>query len=224
MKAGERSQRKSFPHKLYELLEDEAVGNIVCWSNDGESVRIKDAAQMEKTILPFAFNQTRFASFVRQLHSYGFRKQPSAVGHEQLFTHNAFSKATPRRSVCLQRRDKGDSQGNIGLTKTKRSYLSRRDSGDAPHSDNEQAEQGSADAMRVPLKRLRDPTMYSLSSSQERVQHSAQPRKHDPSANKQLTPLISMNAISTACNATCAMEERIEEFCALMVHRARTSC
>ena len=40
---------------------------IICWNEDGLVVRIEDPARMQREILPIVYNQTKFASFSRQL-------------------------------------------------------------------------------------------------------------------------------------------------------------
>jgi len=48
--------------------------DICGWSEDGETFLIKDPSKFETTIIPQFFKHNKFASFVRQLNFYSFRK------------------------------------------------------------------------------------------------------------------------------------------------------
>jgi len=47
---------------------------FVCWAPGGDSFLITDVERFSETILPKYFKHSKFASFVRQLNFYGFRK------------------------------------------------------------------------------------------------------------------------------------------------------
>lgn len=71
---GKKTQLSLFLIKIYESLMKEELSDIWCWTNSGTSIQIKSISALEKTILPKLFKHSKFASFQRQLHSYGFKK------------------------------------------------------------------------------------------------------------------------------------------------------
>lgn len=66
-----------FPWKLHEMLEDAAKeGNesIVSWQSHGYSFLVHKPKLFVEKIMPTYFNQSKFASFQRQLNLYGFQR------------------------------------------------------------------------------------------------------------------------------------------------------
>ncbi|OQR88147.1 HSF-type DNA-binding [Achlya hypogyna] len=62
-----------FLQKTYALF-DEAPPTTAGWAHGGRTVVVKDPQEFARTILPQYFKHNNFASFVRQLNFYGFRK------------------------------------------------------------------------------------------------------------------------------------------------------
>jgi hypothetical protein len=56
------------------MLSSSAHTGVVCWSQDGGALLIKDLREFIAKVLPSHFNHSNYASFVRQLNLYGFRK------------------------------------------------------------------------------------------------------------------------------------------------------
>lgn len=54
---------------------DNCDPDIASWSSDGLSFYVKDPERFASTVIPAYFKHNNFASFVRQLNFYGFRKQ-----------------------------------------------------------------------------------------------------------------------------------------------------
>mmetsp|Transcript_1464 Transcript_1464/g.5046 ORF Transcript_1464/g.5046 Transcript_1464/m.5046 type:complete len:241 (-) Transcript_1464:383-1105(-) len=69
-----RSVPAPFLNKTYELVDDEETNDIVSWSEEGNTFVVWNANVFAKDILPKYFKHNNFASFVRQLNTYGFRK------------------------------------------------------------------------------------------------------------------------------------------------------
>jgi hypothetical protein len=63
-----------FLQKTYTMI-DTCDPDIASWSNDGMSFYVKDPERFASTVIPTFFKHSNFASFVRQLNFYGFRKQ-----------------------------------------------------------------------------------------------------------------------------------------------------
>jgi hypothetical protein len=75
-----------FPEKLFAMLEDaENAGfqAVVSWGQDGTAFRVHQKREFENSILPKYFKMTKYKSFTRQLHNYGFnwiRRGPEKGG------------------------------------------------------------------------------------------------------------------------------------------------
>lgn len=66
-----------FPWKLHEMLEDAAKENnesIVSWCPHGRSFIVHKPKIFVEKVMPTYFNQSKFASFQRQLNLYGFHR------------------------------------------------------------------------------------------------------------------------------------------------------
>ena len=63
-------QKKEFPWKLHEMLEeaqDENNEDIVAWNPDGVSFKVFKPEEFVEKIMPRYFNQTQFRSFQRMV-------------------------------------------------------------------------------------------------------------------------------------------------------------
>ncbi|TPX39943.1 hypothetical protein SeLEV6574_g06904 [Synchytrium endobioticum] len=67
-------QPLSFVQKLYTILEESQHRHLIHWDDSGTGFVIRDASEFAKTVLPNFFKHNNFASFVRQLHMYGFHR------------------------------------------------------------------------------------------------------------------------------------------------------
>ncbi|KAL9597333.1 MAG: hypothetical protein Q9219_005199 [cf. Caloplaca sp. 3 TL-2023] len=63
----------AFIHKLYNMLEDSSIQNLISWSNNNESFVMSPSADFSKVLAQY-FKHTNISSFVRQLNMYGFHK------------------------------------------------------------------------------------------------------------------------------------------------------
>lgn len=83
--------RYTFPERLFDLLQDIDIGkpelsSIISWHPNGKSFQVHDRKAFEKVIQKKYFNQSKFASFCRQLNLWGFERIPpdhAATGDEQ---------------------------------------------------------------------------------------------------------------------------------------------
>ncbi|KAI4127898.1 MAG: hypothetical protein LQ338_002983 [Usnochroma carphineum] len=63
----------AFIHKLYNMLEDPSIQNLISWSSNNESFVMSPSAEFSKVLAQY-FKHTNISSFVRQLNMYGFHK------------------------------------------------------------------------------------------------------------------------------------------------------
>ncbi|KAJ7482254.1 HSF-type DNA-binding-domain-containing protein [Mycena galericulata] len=71
---GRMSSPTDFIRKLYKILSDQTIRDVIEWTPQRDHFIVKDTEELRKTILPRMFKHSNFASFVRQLNKYGFRK------------------------------------------------------------------------------------------------------------------------------------------------------
>lgn len=64
----------AFLTKLWTLVENPMVDDLICWDENGNSFHVYDQGRFAKEILPHYFKHSNIASFIRQLNMYGFRK------------------------------------------------------------------------------------------------------------------------------------------------------
>eukprot|EP00980_Cylindrotheca_fusiformis_P015684 scaffold4518_cov149-Cylindrotheca_fusiformis.AAC.19 len=89
-----------FPWKLHEMLDDMAKkedSSVVCWQPHGRAFMVHDPKAFVTQIMPGYFNQTKYASFQRQLNLYGF----SRLSHGRdkgAYYHQCFVRG--QRNLC----------------------------------------------------------------------------------------------------------------------------
>lgn len=107
-----KSARGSFPAKLYELVEGHSSRSdeelIVAWCEGGLAFIVRDMTRFCEEVLPQHFCHNKWASFIRQLNLYGFRRitqGPSAGA----YWHKYFQRGQPQllRGITRSRRSAG---------------------------------------------------------------------------------------------------------------------
>jgi heat shock transcription factor 1 len=73
----------AFLAKLWALVNDQSCDDLIAWDPSGASFHVFDQARFSREILPRYFKHNNFASFIRQLNMYGFRKI-STIEHGSL--------------------------------------------------------------------------------------------------------------------------------------------
>ncbi|UZJ54634.1 hypothetical protein CBS101457_003954 [Exobasidium rhododendri] len=67
-------QQPSFVSKLYSMLEDDTIEDMIAWGPSGTVFSVANPAEFSKVVLPNWFKHSNWQSFVRQLNMYGFHK------------------------------------------------------------------------------------------------------------------------------------------------------
>lgn len=63
-----------FLAKCYDMVDDPATDDTVCWGDSENTFIIKDQHTFARDVLPKYFKHNNISSFIRQLNTYGFRK------------------------------------------------------------------------------------------------------------------------------------------------------
>lgn len=98
---GNSSALPPFLMKTYEMVDDQGSDSIVSWSPTNKSFIVWDTALFARDLLPRFFKHNNFASFIRQLNTYGFRK----IDPEQWeFGNDEFIRGQPQLLKNIHRR------------------------------------------------------------------------------------------------------------------------
>lgn len=150
------SQNIVFIHKLYNILENSDLKDLIWWSSNGHSFFIKPNEEFSKALAKY-FKHTNITSFVRQLNIYGFHKitnlnESSSSIDSQLnevrsnkdssaikiweFKHSAgiFKKGDPESLKFIKRRS--SSRNSSSMSSRKSSSLPNSSSINKPNSQN----------------------------------------------------------------------------------------
>ncbi|XP_042492935.1 heat stress transcription factor B-3-like [Macadamia integrifolia] len=105
-----RSSPPPFLSKTYMLIEDSSTDDIISWNTDGTSFIVWKPAEFSSDLLPTLFKHSNFASFVRQLNTYGFRK---VTTNRWEFCNDKFRKDSKDLLCEIRRRKAWTSKGHV---------------------------------------------------------------------------------------------------------------
>lgn len=107
-----------FLSKLYRMTNEEEHSNCIQW-NEEQCFWVSDMAVFTTVVLPAYFKHNNYASFVRQLNMYGFRRNTTGQGRSgpgglmvETFCHPMFLKGRKELLVHIQR--KPATRGKLG--------------------------------------------------------------------------------------------------------------
>ena len=106
-----QSSITAFLAKLWALVNDQSCDDLIAWDVSGASFHVYDQSRFAREILPRYFKHNNFASFIRQLNMYGFRKI-STIEHGALisegddieFAHPSFIRGHDTLLELIKRR------------------------------------------------------------------------------------------------------------------------
>lgn len=96
-------ERRKFPQKLHKLLDDNFYSDIISWQPHGRSFRVHKKKEFERVVMPRLFQQSKIASFHRQLNHYGFKRQILEGPDKGGYYHQSFLRGYFQLSLSVHR-------------------------------------------------------------------------------------------------------------------------
>jgi hypothetical protein len=109
--------RKLFVDKVFELVNDPSMSDVIHWSEDGSSFVISDGEKLVNQVFPELFKHNSMDSFVRQLHHYGFKKNTKDKNSLE-FSNAMFIRGRPELISSIKRKGataKSTAPKNVGV-------------------------------------------------------------------------------------------------------------
>lgn len=72
--AGKGKKDPPFPLKLHQILSNPEFQEFICWNPHGRSWRILKPPVFEQVVIPLYFRHAKYASFMRQVNGWGFKR------------------------------------------------------------------------------------------------------------------------------------------------------
>jgi hypothetical protein len=99
-----------------QILSNPEFSECICWNPHGRSWRILKPPVFEQVVIPLYFRHAKYASFMRQVNGWGFKRIVSGNDHNSYY-HEMFVREFPQLCLKMQRIKKGETIGE----KTKKS-------------------------------------------------------------------------------------------------------
>jgi hypothetical protein len=103
------STKSSFLSKLFSILSNAEISNVVSWNKDGDLFQIYDSDRFQNEVIPMYFKHKNLKSFIRQLNLHGFKKLRNKVKQVRdplvdLYKHNFFRRDQPDLMAFIKRK------------------------------------------------------------------------------------------------------------------------
>jgi len=97
--AAKSGKEPPFPVKLHRILSNPEFRNVVTWLPHGRSWRVLKPKAFEEKVIPLYFRHAKYASFMRQVNGWGFRRMTNGPDHNSYY-HELFLRGLPQ--LCLK--------------------------------------------------------------------------------------------------------------------------
>ena len=114
--AGKGKKEPPFPLKLHQILANPEFAEYICWNPHGRSWRIAKPKVFEQVVIPLYFRHAKYASFMRQVNGWGFKRILSGNDHNSYY-HSMFVRDFPQLSLKMKRFKKLPKSGKKGKGK-----------------------------------------------------------------------------------------------------------
>jgi hypothetical protein len=120
-----------------QILSNPEFSECICWNPHGRSWRILKPPVFEQVVIPLYFRHAKYASFMRQVNGWGFKRIVSGNDHNSYY-HEMFVREFPQLCLKMNRVKKGEGAGE----KTKKSDegAENNDALDSQESSDQQGE------------------------------------------------------------------------------------
>jgi hypothetical protein len=103
------STKSSFLSKLFSILSNAEISNVVSWNKEGDLFQIYDSERFQNEVIPMYFKHKNLKSFIRQLNLHGFKKLRNKVKQVRdplvdLYKHNFFRRDQPDLMAFIKRK------------------------------------------------------------------------------------------------------------------------
>ena len=172
--------RLPFPWALHEMLnqvDQNGLSTYVSWNSDGTSFKVHDTESFVKYVAPLYFKQTRYKSFQRQLHLYGFTR--IAKGKYRGYrAHELFVRSNKQLCMNMKRNKKSTSTTSLPSAVSSNSLSSDNNNG-IKSTKSKSTPPTIAITIPEALNSSTTTTSTSLFSEREDVEHDRQDEEED---------------------------------------------
>ena len=95
----------SFPMKLHRILSDPENSEYIAWLPHGRSWRVLKPKAFEDKVIPKYFRHAKYASFMRQVNGWGFKRMTQGPDHNSYY-HEVNINDRKHMSCCFSHSDK----------------------------------------------------------------------------------------------------------------------
>mmetsp|Transcript_20243 Transcript_20243/g.31273 ORF Transcript_20243/g.31273 Transcript_20243/m.31273 type:complete len:550 (-) Transcript_20243:258-1907(-) len=91
-----------FPVKLHRILSNTEFQEYITWLPHGRSWRVLKPKAFEEKVIPLYFRHAKYASFMRQVNGWGFKRMTQGPDHNSYY-HEMFLRGLPNLCIKMQR-------------------------------------------------------------------------------------------------------------------------
>lgn len=106
-----------FPVKLYNILSRSDLSHIITWMPHGHSWIVLDKQAFVEQVMPEYFSQSQYASFIRQVNGWGFRRMKKGKNkgsyYNKLFLRGEQALARTMKREAVSKRSSAESEPNF---------------------------------------------------------------------------------------------------------------